>query len=59
MRTAWDASEGAAREAVLAAGAQVNAANIPAFRAAAEPLLRDYLRSPELSALHRLIRDLA
>jgi tripartite ATP-independent transporter DctP family solute receptor len=59
MRAAWDASESAARDAVLAAGAQVNAVNVPAFRAAAEPLLRDYLRSPELSALHRRIRDLA
>lgn len=59
MRAAWDASEDTARKAVQAAGVQLNDADIPAFRAAAAPLLRDYLQAPELASLHRRIRDLA
>ena len=31
----------------------------PAFRKAAEPLLRDYLQQPEIAALHRRIREYA
>lgn len=59
MREAWDASETAAREAVRAHGVAFNTVDGAAFRAAAEPLLRDYLAAPELAALHRRIRDLA
>jgi len=59
MRTAWDASEDKAREAVLAAGVKSNAVDMPAFRAAAEPLLRDYLQQADIAALHRRIRDFA
>lgn len=59
MRDAWDASETTAREAVVAHGVAVNTVDTGAFRAAAEPLLRDLLAAPELASLHRRIRDLA
>lgn len=59
MRAEWDASEARAREAVLAGGARLNAVDLPAFRKAAAPLLRQYLQKPQLAALHRRIRDLA
>lgn len=59
MREAWDASENAAREAVVAAGVQLNAVDVAAFRSAAAPLLADYLRQPEVAPIHRRIRDLA
>lgn len=59
MREAWDASEDSALAAVRAAGVAINTPDLAAFRAAAAPLLRDYLQSPGLSALHRRIRDLA
>ena len=59
MRDAWDTSETAAREAVAAHGVAINTVDTASFRAAAEPLLRDYLASPELASLHRRIRDLA
>nr|WP_083468441.1 TRAP transporter substrate-binding protein [Stenotrophomonas pictorum] len=59
MRSAWDASEDKARQAVLAAGVETNAVDMAAFRAAAAPLLRQYLQQPEIAALHRRIRDFA
>lgn len=59
MRTAWDASEDTAREAILAYGVKVNQPDIAAFKRAAAPLLRDFLAPAELAALHRRIRDLA
>lgn len=59
MRSAWDASEDKARQAVLASGVKANAVDMAAFRAAAEPLLRQYLQQPEIAALHRRIRDFA
>ena len=59
MRQAWDTSEQAARDAVKAHGVAFNTVDTAAFRTAAEPLLRDYLATPELASLHRRIRDLA
>ncbi|MEN5207241.1 TRAP transporter substrate-binding protein [Stenotrophomonas terrae] len=59
MRTAWDASEDKAREAVLASGVKSNAVDMPAFHAASAPLLRDYLQQTDIAALHRRIRDFA
>ncbi len=59
MRQAWDASEDSARTAVRDAGVAINTPDMAAFRAAAAPLLKDYLQTPDLSALHRRIRDLA
>ncbi len=59
MRELWDASEAAAREAVLEAGVQINAVDAGAFRAAARPLVGDYLRDPAIADIHRRIRDSA
>ena len=59
MRTAWDASEGAARAAVAAAGVHLNPVDTAAFRTAAAPLMRDYTARRDIAPLHRRIRDLA
>ncbi|WMJ71123.1 TRAP transporter substrate-binding protein [Stenotrophomonas sp. 24(2023)] len=59
MRERWDASEEAARRAVLAYGVKANAVDMPAFRAAAQPLLRQYLQQPDLAALVARIRATA
>ncbi|WP_028918303.1 TRAP transporter substrate-binding protein [Pseudoxanthomonas sp. J35] len=59
MREKWDASEGAARKAVLAHGIQANESDLEAFRAAARPLLDEYQRKPGIDDLYRRIRDLA
>ena len=59
MRALWDESENAARQAVLAHGVQFNAVDMAAFRGAAQPLLDEYLRQPDLDSLYRRIRDLA
>lgn len=59
MRALWDESENAARQAVLAHGVQFNAVDMAAFRGAAQPLLDEYLRHPDLDSLYRRIRDLA
>ena len=59
MRDEWDSSEAAARQAVVAAGVKINAVDMPAFRAVAQPLLDDYARRPHLAPLYRTIRDLA
>jgi tripartite ATP-independent transporter DctP family solute receptor len=59
MRAKWDASEDAARKAVLEHGIQANEVDIDAFRKAAQPLLDEYHRQPEIEAFYRRIRDLA
>lgn len=59
MRQQWDASEDAARTAVKDYGVKTNDVDLAAFRKAADPLVREYLRHPELAALVRRIRDLA
>lgn len=59
MRNLWDASEGAAREAVAEYGIAFNDVDMDAFRTAAQPLRERYLRQPELQTLYRRIRDLA
>jgi TRAP-type C4-dicarboxylate transport system substrate-binding protein len=59
MRALWDESENTARKAILAHGVQFNAVDMPAFRRAAQPLLDEYLRHPDLDSLYRRIRDLA
>ncbi|KAF1013281.1 MAG: Solute-binding protein [Stenotrophomonas maltophilia] len=56
MRQQWDASEDAARRAVLEHGVTANAVNLPAFRAAAQPLLQQYLQQPGLATLVARIR---
>jgi len=59
MRARWDESEAAARAAVLAAGVRFNDVDMPAFEAAVAPLLRDYIRNPQIGPLYRRIRELA
>ncbi|WP_058833500.1 TRAP transporter substrate-binding protein [Luteimonas abyssi] len=59
MRELWDASEAEARAAVAEAGIAFNDVDTDAFRAAARPLVDDYLRDPAIAALHRRIRDAA
>ncbi|MDC7807991.1 TRAP transporter substrate-binding protein [Luteimonas sp BLCC-B24] len=59
MRQLWDASEGAARQAVADYGIAFNDVDMPAFRAAAQPLRERYLRHPELQALYARIRQSA
>ncbi|KAF1691269.1 TRAP transporter substrate-binding protein [Pseudoxanthomonas koreensis] len=59
MRAKWDESEGVARAAVLEHGIQANEVDMPAFHKAAQPLLDEYHRKPEIEALYRRIRDLA
>ena len=52
MRAAWETRQAEAREAVVAAGAQVVEVDREAFAAATRPVLDKYLRSPELRALY-------
>nr|WP_257644085.1 TRAP transporter substrate-binding protein [Luteimonas salinisoli] len=59
MRELWDASESAAREAVVAHGVRFNEVDHDAFRAAAAPLLDEYLAKPDIAPLYRQIRALA
>ncbi len=59
MRRHWDESESRAQAGLEAAGVAFNDVDMPAFRAAAQPLLDAYLAQPELAALHRRIRALA
>jgi tripartite ATP-independent transporter DctP family solute receptor len=59
MREQWDASEDEARKAVVDYGVKTNTVDMPAFRKAAEPLLRDYLQQPDIASLHRRIRAFA
>ncbi len=51
MREHWDASEARAREAILAAGVQVNEVDLDAFSAAATPVLSRYRAHPEVAPL--------
>lgn len=59
MRTLWDESENAARQAVIDYGVEINDADLAAFRRAAEPLLVEYRRDPAIDSLYRRIRDQA
>jgi TRAP-type C4-dicarboxylate transport system substrate-binding protein len=59
MRRLWDASEAAARKAVVEAGVAINEVDVVAFREAAKPLLDDYLNREQIVPLYRTIRDLA
>lgn len=59
MRRLWAEQEEAARRTVIESGVKFNDADIPAFRAAAQPLLAEYRRDPAIDALYRRIRELA
>jgi tripartite ATP-independent transporter DctP family solute receptor len=59
MREQWDATEGKARQIVLAHGVKANAVDMPAFRKAADPLLQRYLTQPAVAEIYRRIREFA
>jgi tripartite ATP-independent transporter DctP family solute receptor len=59
MRALWDESDAAARKAVADYGVRINEVDLEAFKRVSAPLLKDYLRKPELDSLYRRIRDLA
>jgi tripartite ATP-independent transporter DctP family solute receptor len=59
MRDLWDSSEAESRRALVEAGVQMNMVDINAFRRAAEPLIRDLLRDPDVRGLHDAIRAAA
>ncbi len=59
MRELWDASETVALKQVIDYGVKLNQVDMPAFRAAAAPLLAEYRKQPEIEALYRRIRDFA
>lgn len=59
MRRLWAEQEEAALRTVLDSGVKFNDVDIPAFRAAAQPLLDEYHRDPAIDALLRRIRELA
>ena len=57
MRQQWDATEGKARQTVLAHGVKANAVDMVAFRTAAAPLLQEYLQQPDVAEIYRRIRE--
>ncbi len=59
MRDLWDSSEAESRRALEAAGVKMNTVDADAFRKAAEPLVRELLRDPQLRRLHDAIRAAA
>lgn len=59
MRDLWDTSEAESRRALETAGVKMNAVDADAFRRAAEPLVRELLRDPQLHRLHDAIRAAA
>jgi tripartite ATP-independent transporter DctP family solute receptor len=59
MRDLWDSSEAESRRALVEAGALMNMVDMNAFRRAAEPLIRDLLRDPDVRGLHDAIRAAA
>jgi len=59
MRELWDRREADSRAAVEKAGVHVNEVDREAFRRAAAPLVRQYLKNPDLNRLHGAIRAAA
>lgn len=59
MRDLWDTSEAQSRQALESAGVKMNRVDADAFRRAAEPLVRELLRDPQLRRLHDAIRAAA
>jgi tripartite ATP-independent transporter DctP family solute receptor len=59
MRDAWDASEADSARMLEAAGVAMNVVDGPAFRRAAEPLVRELLTDPRIADLHAAIRAAA
>ena len=59
MRELWDASEAEARRAVAEAGVQFNDVDGAAFRAAARPLVDEFLGDAAIADIYRRIRAAA
>ncbi|MBU8975996.1 MULTISPECIES: TRAP transporter substrate-binding protein [unclassified Lysobacter] len=59
MRRLWAQQEEQARNTVVESGVKFNEVDIPAFRAAAQPLIARYRQDPSIDALYRRIRELA
>ncbi len=59
MRVHWDQTEAAAKTTVLAAGVQQIQVDREAFRAAARPMLQQFLLQPDLKRLYARIRAAA
>src|SRR5690606_14248384 len=59
MRELWDASEAEARRAVAEAGVQFNDVDSAAFRAAARPLVDEFLGDAAIADIDRRIRAAA
>ena len=59
MRELWDASEAEARRAVAEAGVQFNDVDSAAFRAAARPLVDEFLGDAAIADIYRRIRAAA
>ena len=59
MRGLWAKQEDEARRIVVESGVKFNEVDLPAFRAAAQPLIAQYRQDPAIDALYRRIRELA
>ncbi len=59
MRGLWEKQEDEARRIVVESGVKFNEVDLPAFRAAAQPLIAQYRHDPAIDALYRRIRELA
>jgi tripartite ATP-independent transporter DctP family solute receptor len=59
MRALWDEAETVSRNAVLAAGVQINEVDHVAFERATAPVLQAEIATPGLRRLYQDIRDLA
>ncbi|MGH8051060.1 MAG: TRAP transporter substrate-binding protein [Arenimonas sp.] len=59
MRELWDKTANESRKTLEEQGVQMNDINAPAFRKAAEPVLREYRKDAAIEKLYRNIRSLA
>lgn len=59
MRETWAAFSEASKAKVLKAGIKANQADIPAFRASVQDLLKRETESPVLASLHKRVRNLS
>ena len=59
MRAQWDTEEGSARRAVAEAGVRFNDVDGAAFRAAARPLVDEFLGDPVIADIYRRVRAAA
>jgi len=59
MRELWDKTADESRRTLQEQGVQMNEINAPAFRKAAEPVLREYRKDAAIERLYRGIRALA